>query len=287
MEREEAGHRIWGRWTRIKETDPVAATMGLRPSPSYPSRVRLSLVVLLASSGCAMLMPPVRPMVQVEADLPGRARCLIVFLPGVGDVAADFEGNGFVDAVRKRRLSVDVVSAQATLSYYALGTVVQRLEADVMGPAREKRYRQTWLIGLSMGGRGALLYAHDYPREVTGVLALAPFLGMPPLTKKIRDAGGLAAWNAPRQLPVTDEDTTMRELWRWLQAVTAKKEPGPKLYLGWGVDDELLGESNEVLAEALPEHRRFPVTGGHKWAAWKKALEFFLDDSDFARGCGR
>lgn len=245
------------------------------------------VVLVLGGSGCSYLLPAVQPMVQVDDDFAGRPRCLVVFLPGVGDLATDFETNGFVDAVRKRKLSVDVVSAQATLAYYEAGTVVQRLEADIMGPARQKHYRQTWLIGLSLGGQGALLYAHDYPKDVTGVLVLAPFLGTPPLPKKIRAAGGLAAWHAPEKRPVADEDTTVRELWRWLQAVTTNKEPGPRLYLGWGIDDELLGESNAVLAEALPERHRFPVPGGHKWTAWKQALDRFLDDSDFARGCGR
>lgn len=234
-----------------------------------------------------MFMPAVTPMVEVDDDFAGRPKCLIVFLPGVGDVATDFDAKGFVDAVRKRKLSVDVVSAQATLSYYALGSVVERLEADVMAPARAKHYRQTWVIGLSMGGQGALLYAHDHPKDVTGVLVLAPYLGAHPMVKDIVAAGSLAAWKAPEKVVVTDEDTTIQELWRWLQAVTTNKEPGPKLYLGWGTDDELLGESNAVLAAALPERRRFPVPGGHKWTSWKMALDFFLDASDFSKGCGR
>ena len=233
-----------------------------------------------------MFLPAVNPMVSVDDDFAGKPKCLIVFLPGVGDVATDFDKNGFTEAVRKRKLSVDLVSAQATLAYYTVGSVVERLEADVMAPARAKHYRQTWLIGLSMGGQGALLYAHDHPKDVTGLLVLAPFLGAHTLTKEIAAAGGLAAWHAPEKVKVTDEDTTILELWRWLQAVTTGKEPGPKLYLGWGTDDELLGESNRVLAEALPERRRFPVPGGHKWVAWKQALDFFLDDSDFAQGCG-
>ena len=244
-------------------------------------------VVVIFFSGCAMLLPAVNPMVSVDDDFAGKPKCLIVFLPGVGDVATDFETKGFTEAVRKRNLSVDLVSAQATLAYYAVGTVVERLEADVMVPAKAKHYRQTWLIGLSMGGQGALLYAHDRPKGVTGVLVLAPFLGAQPLTSQISAAGGLTKWHAPEKVNITDEDTTLLELWRWLQAVIAKKEPGPKLYMGWGTSDELLGESNRVLAEALPERRRFPVPGGHKWVAWKQALDFFLDDSDFAKGCSR
>lgn len=244
-----------------------------------------ALFALSCLSGCVTLMPAVSPMVSVDDDFKGRAQCLVVFLPGVGDVATDFEDRGFVESLRARGLSVDVISAQATLAYYTKGTVVQRLGKDVFSPAR--RYRETWLIGLSMGGLGTLLYAHDHPTEITGVLALAPFLGVHPIAAKIRADGGLAKWQAPEKVEITNEDTTILELWRWLQALTAGKEPGPKLYLGYGTQDEALSESNEILALALPMSRRFPVSGGHKWAVWKQALDHFLEDSDFRRGCGR
>lgn len=245
------------------------------------------LLPILLLSGCAMFLPAVNPMVSVDDDFKGRAKCLVVFLPGVGDIATDFEEKGFVDAVRGRGLSVDLISAQATLAYYTKGTMVERLGEDVFADAKRKHYRQTWLIGLSMGGLGTLLYSHDHPTEITGVLALAPYMGSHPLAAKVREEGGLAKWKAPEKVVVTDEDTTILELWRWLQALTAGKEPGPKLYLGWGTEDELLSESNEVLASALPMNRKFPVSGGHKWVAWKQALDQFLDDSDFRKGCGR
>jgi pimeloyl-ACP methyl ester carboxylesterase len=241
---------------------------------------------LTTGSACALFLPPVNPVVQVDDDYSGRAKCLVVFLPGIGDHAVDFEDGGFVDAVRDRGLSVDVISAQVTFAYYTHGTVVLRLGEDVFEPAKVKHCRQTWLIGHSMGGLGTLLYSHDHPREITGVLALAPLLGIYPLVEKIREAGGLSKWSAPEKVLVTDEDTSILELWRWLQALTSGKERGPRLYLGWGTEDEAVGFSNEVLAAALPEKRRFPVPGGHKWVAWKKALDLFLD-SDFRRGCGR
>lgn len=146
--------------------------------------------------------------------------------------------------------------------------MVERLGEDVLAPAKLRNYRQTWLIGLSMGGLGTLLYAHDHPRDITGVLALAPFMGTPPLTQEITDAGGLAKWRAPQKVVVRDEDTSLLELWRWLQALTAGREPGPRLYLGWGGEDELVGASNALLAGALPAQRRFNVPGKHERTAW-------------------
>jgi len=247
----------------------------------------VKLLAALCLSSCAALLPPVKSMVEVTDDFTGTAKCLVVFLPGVGDVATDFEDKGFVESLRQRGLSVDVVSAQATLSYYADGSMVKRLGEDVLTPKKRAQYRQTWLIGLSMGGLGTLLYAHDHPHDITGVLTLAPFLGTPPFTRQIRDAGGLSKWHAPQKVEVRDEDTTILELWRWLQAVTTGREKGPKLYFGYGADDEAVPESNDLLAAALPASRKFKVPGKHAWTAWKLALDAFLDDSDFRRGCGR
>lgn len=81
---------------------------------------------------------------------------------------------------------------------------------------------------------GTLLYSHDHPEEITGVLALAPFLGIHPVAAEIRKEGGPAKWKAPEKLEITNEDTSIIELWRWLKAVTGGHEHGPKLYLGWG-----------------------------------------------------
>lgn len=243
-------------------------------------------------SGCLVLLPPGQVMTSVRDPLKGgKAKCLVIFLPGVKDKAEDFDEKGFVAALRERKLSVDVISAQATLPYYTLGLLVQRLGDDIIAPAQAaKSYTQTWLIGVSMGGMGALLYSHAHPDEVTGVLALAPYLGKRSITKEIRAAGGLASWQAPEKPEKVDamnDGVYQRELWRWLQALTAGKEKGPKLYLGWGRQDPWLAQPNELLGEALPENRKYTVPGGHKWSSWKEVLELFLDDSDFARSCAR
>ncbi len=243
-------------------------------------------LLLLGSSGCLALLPAPTPMSAVDDLLPGGgAKCLVVFLPGAGDSADDFTRYGFVEALRQRGLSVDIVAANATLGYYARGLTVERLHADVIAPARARGYQQTWLIGMSMGGMGTLLYSHEHPDEVTGVLALAPYLGERSIADEIAAAGGLATWHAPQKVPISAE-TYQRELWRWLQAVTAGQEPGPKLYLGWGTEDRL-GVAAALVAARLPEQHTFTVPGGHKWTSWKKVLDAFLGDSDFSKSCAR
>jgi pimeloyl-ACP methyl ester carboxylesterase len=245
-----------------------------------------AFLILLCSTGCAAFLPAPNPMTSLRDELPSDdAKCLVVFLPGAGDKADDFVKYGFVEALRQKNLSVDIVSANSTLGYYARGQLVERLHADVIAPARAKGYQQTWVMGMSMGGMGTLLYSHEHASDVTGVLLLAPFLGDRSLSEEIRAAGGLAAWQGPVKGAITS-DTYQREVWRWLQAVTAHQEDGPNLYLGWGTEDRL-GESAAVLAAAVPEGHVFKVPGAHKWTSWKAVLELFLADSDFARSCVR
>ena len=240
----------------------------------------MRVLLLLSLSGCLGLLPNPTPMTSVRDELPGGgAKCLVVFLPGAGDSAADFERHGFVGALREKGLSVDIVSAQATLGYYVKGGVLERLSADVIGPARAKGYQQTWLIGMSMGGMGTLIYSRAHPDEVNGVLALAPYLGERELIDEIKGAGGLAAWEGAG---AGDE----RALWRWLKAVSSGQERGPELYVGWGTEDRL-GAADAMLGAVLPSDHVITVPGGHKWTTWKKVLEAFLLDSNFTRSCGK
>jgi pimeloyl-ACP methyl ester carboxylesterase len=134
-------------------------------------------LALVALASCAPLRAPVPMAVRADALAAGGARCLIVFLPGLGDRARTFFDEGFVDLVRRKGLSADVVAADATYGYYASGTFVTRLDADVIAPAKRKGYARIWLIGPSMGGFGSIFYASQRPAQLDGVLAFAPWLG--------------------------------------------------------------------------------------------------------------
>ena len=108
-------------------------------------------------------------MRSVKDMYAGKAKCLLVFLPGAGDRAERFAQEGFIEAVRARGLSVDIVSADATLGYYTRFTIAERLEADVIHSAG---YAETWLVGVSLGGAGSLTYAQHHSEQVSGVLAV-------------------------------------------------------------------------------------------------------------------
>lgn len=244
-----------------------------------------SLVLALAS-GCLRWFPAPAPMRSVawQRSAAAPARCLVVFLPGMGDDAEDFERHGFVADMVRRGLSVDMVAGNATIGYYARGTFLERTAHDVVGPARARGYREVWLIGMSLGGIGTLYYSRAHLGEVTGVLALAPYLGDRPLIDEIDDQGGLATWQAPPRADVLTPDNYQREIWRWLQALTRGRERGPDIYVGFGRSDKLAREDT-LLAEALPDDHVYLIPGTHDWTTWRRLFDQFIADSRLARDC--
>jgi pimeloyl-ACP methyl ester carboxylesterase len=246
-----------------------------------------SALPALLLSACARWFPAPVPMRSVAWEQPPakpRAKCLVVFLPGMGDDAEDFEHNGFVAEMKRHDLSVDMIAAQATLGYYARGTFPERLATDVIAPARTRGYEQLWLVGNSMGGLGTLYYARTHLADVTGLLALAPYLGERELIDEIYAQGGLASWHGPPRVDALTEDNYQREIWRWLQALLRGQEPGPNIYLGYGRSDKL-ARSDALLAAALPPGHTVLIDGAHDWTTWRTLFRMFLQDSDFVRAC--
>ncbi len=205
-----------------------------------------------------------------------RAKAVLVMLPGAYDTPQDFVREGFVGAVRERQLAVDVQLVNAHVGYYTQQTILERLQQDVIGPARAQGYEQIWLAGISIGGMGSLMCAATHPEGISGVVALAPYLGPRNISVDVVRAGGLAPWPAPGQsLPEDDVD---RRLWLWLkaQADPASAKSLLPLYWGYGLSDRFaLG--HRVVAESLPPDRVFTVEGGHDWPAWITLWRQMLD----------
>jgi pimeloyl-ACP methyl ester carboxylesterase len=209
---------------------------------------------------------------------------LFVLLPGMGDDAEDFAENGFVEELQSHGLSADIRATNAKYGYYVKGNFPVRLSEDVIEPAKRQGYRELWLVGPSMGGFGSLFYARHHPADVTGVLAIAPYLGDEALIEEIRNAGGLARWPAPAKAELLTRDNYQRELWRWLQAATHGREPSPLLYMGYGKADDL-AVADGLLARELPSSHVFVAEGAHEWAPWRVILRSFLNSAEFAGHC--
>jgi alpha-beta hydrolase superfamily lysophospholipase len=69
------------------------------------------------------------------------------------------------------------------------------LHDAVIAPGMARGYRRLWLLGISVGGMGALLYTAARFASVDGLVLLAPFLGTPGTLAEVSAAGGITAWS--------------------------------------------------------------------------------------------
>jgi pimeloyl-ACP methyl ester carboxylesterase len=139
----------------------------------------------------------------------------------------------------------------------------------VILPARQKGYQEIWLTGASMGGMGALLYERAYPRDVTGLVLYAPYLGAPGVIRKIAAAGGPAQWN-PGPVPAeVNADNYETEMWRvvkgWQEPAAARR-----IWVGCGASDRFIA-SCRILAGVLTPDHYVELPGGHDWSVWNAA----------------
>jgi hypothetical protein len=228
----------------------------------------LAWAVLLAPllAGCAGLRPAELPMPAVwyPAHEGAVASSLLVLLPGARDAVESFDRQGVIAEFRSSHPDWDVVAVDAHLGYYRQQLFVERLQLDIIEPARARGYQHIWLSGPSLGGFGSLLYLclGDIDR-VAGVIAIAPHLGGRAILADIEAAGGPRHWR-----PGAAGQDFERDLWQCLV-----EGPTRPVWLAWGEDDRM-DRGNRLLAELLPADRVLTGPGGHRWSVW---VEFWAD----------
>jgi pimeloyl-ACP methyl ester carboxylesterase len=213
-----------------------------------------------------------------------KGRILLVMLPGVGIDAGDFSKHGLVAAVGERGLPADVIAVRPDLDHYLENNVATELHTAVIAPALTEGYTKLWLLGISLGGMGALLYASAYTSRVDGLILLAPFLGTQGTVAEIAAAGGLPTWSSAGSAATTSEC----QILVWLKALLARSPERPALYLGYGRDDRF-SRGHRLLAEHLPKERVVVAEGGHDWPTWAVLWRGILNIHPFAThsGAGR
>lgn len=231
-------------------------------------------VVLFGLLGCGSSTSSLPDTLRVLDDNVQDARCLVVFLPGAGDTAEKYFEHGFVSELRRARIRADVASVDAVQAYYRRGDVMERLREDVLAPARE-RYETLWLVGISMGGGGALRFAADHPELVDGVTVFAPFMGSRAWMRRIRSLGGASHFE------LDDETRTnpYGRAWYW---VGHREAP---LYVAWGAED-FLRDIAETMALELPASNVIRGGGGHEWLSWRDLWKGFIRGGALQRACG-
>jgi pimeloyl-ACP methyl ester carboxylesterase len=206
----------------------------------------------------------------LNAAVPGAvAPTRIVCLPGAYHAPEDFVASGFDRSVRDRSLAIDLVFVDVEMQHLGDRGALDRLQQDIVLPARSAGCRTLWFAGISLGGFIAMDYAASHPGQLDGLCLLAPYLGNRLLTAEIARARSLAAWSAG-ELADSDEE---RRIWRFVQTLPARSR---LLYLGFGRHDRFAA-AHRLLADALPPDATDVVSGGHDWRTWKTLWENFLD----------
>lgn len=218
--------------------------------------------------GCVWAPPMHNPMPSVPAQSEKQSDTLVVMLPGRGSRAEDYRRHGFFETGKDR--GFDMIAADAHFRYYYERVIVERLHEDIVRPAVDRGYTNIWLLGISMGGMGAKLYAQEHPELVDGLILLAPYPGDADLVKEIGNAG-LDRWDGESE----HGEPYQLETWRWLRDVT--KRPGsPTIVLGYGKQDRFAAVG-ELLDDRIPERLHFTAPGGHKWPVWKALWRDMLE----------
>lgn len=200
---------------------------------------------------------------RIAAPKPdGQGRCCLL-LPGAYQSAEQFVNEGFVDIYHACDPGCELILVEAYAQYYLDQTLVAHLHGLIQTLRLEgPQHTPPMLLGISMGGYGALRYLMEHQNYFAAVLLLAPFLGERKTWLSIQSQGGLLNWRAPQLGSVDDSD-----LWAWLQ----KPEHWRTLVLGYGQQDRF-NASHRLLAQALPEQQVVCVEGAHDWACWNATL---------------
>lgn len=238
---------------------------------SYKAGVGLGVVAVFAAAMTGCIFPPstipiaTRSVAQTGAE----GSTLIILLHGRGGAPEDFEKARFPGIASDAGIKTGMLLVDAHEGYYKDRTILTRLREDIVGPARQ-RGQKVWLVGVSMGGTGALLYARRYPGEVEGVFAIAPFLGSGAQIREILDAGGIDSWSPGDQI-----DVFPWEAWAWLKKRPASQDTGTLIYVGYGTGDKV-ARAGQLLADVLPKDQLLVTEGGHDWKAWARLWKEFV-----------
>lgn len=237
------------------------------------------LAVAAFLSGCAIsAKTPLEVLHYPNPDREKNNQRLIVFLRGMGGSHHSFAEEGFVTDVRACGLPYDIAVPNAHFGYYGDRSLIDRLKTDVIDPARARGCQKIWLIGISMGGLGAMLYYMAHPEEIEGIYLMAPFLGAPYILEEIEAAGGVQSWNPGN---FTAEDDWQRMLWHWIKTTVAD-HPDKKIYLGYGSNDTYK-RASELLAPLLPPDRVMVIRGAHDYATFTTLWKMFLENDSKLR----
>ncbi len=229
------------------------------------------LLWIVSCSGCVYLTPAKEPMGTTWLERAAGNEKLLLLMPGLGDDLDSFIDNRVAQRFVAACSGYDVLYVDAYLAYYRNHSLPVRLENDVFSQISD--YKKKVILGVSMGGFGAVLSARDFNDQVDGLVLVAPFLGDEEVLKRIAAAGGVRRWQ------MQDSSEQYERLWSWIKANANSPLLSEHTFLLTG-DQDAMYESHQLLRPLLRNGYFRVVHGGHKWKVWNRALDQWL-----ANGC--
>lgn len=200
-----------------------------------------------------------------------QARARLILLAPALSTLEDLIKQGFVAAVRQRKLPLDIQLVQIDPQQVLAGTVADDLQQQLISPLRAAGLDKIWLAGISLGGFCALHYAARFSRQLTGLALIAPYPGTSDILLEISQAGGAQAWQNNPASASKDE----RHWWKWLCRQQQAPEP-LQIHLGLGLQDRFAA-GQALMASLMPAGQLDCIEGDHSWPVWRTLWQRWLD----------
>ena len=202
-------------------------------------------------------------------------RSLVVLFPTMGGKGSHYETQGFLDEVWERDFEASMEVLDVKPSLYLGSRIVELVKTEVIEPAKAEGYKEIYLIGISLGGHGALLYATTHPEDIDGIVVLAPFISGDLVSEAIEEAGGLDTWE---DCPFLGWEYACN-VWKSLQVYVSDSENQKKIVLGFGREVKFVDQFR-VRADVLLPEQVFTVPGGPDWETGKNLV---VKTADYVR----
>lgn len=204
-----------------------------------------------------LIHPPPRP-----------TQVAIALLSGTYSEPEDFAREGFHSAAREEGVEAEIVMAELRAAWFADGSVVERIHAGVVEPARARGRSRIWLAGISLGALASLCYAARHESDIAGIVLISPYPATREVLREMQEAGGLGQWKPS----IPEAGDLEREAWLWL----AERRPGkPQVHCYFGSGDRF-AEGQRLMASTLEPRNVAELSGGHDWEAWRRLWREFL-----------
>jgi hypothetical protein len=203
-----------------------------------------------------------------SAQAGARTPVVVAMLSGTFSQPEDFLREGFPQAMRARGIGAELVMAELRAAWVADGSIVERIDAAIMEPARTRGAQRIWLGGISLGALAALGYAARHGGSLEGVALISPYPATRDVLDEVEAAGGLERWD-PR---IPDGGDLEREAWLFLARPPASA-PAVLCYYASG---DRFADGQRRIARTLPPGAARELPGGHDWNAWRALWDAFL-----------